>query len=329
MSSRKDLFGQIESFDRSSLRATPRRRTERAYKELGVVNPQPNNMMRNIRLSQLETFHTFHSLKPRQDEQRYMVSPHSDVRNFLNNARGLGQQAMRDNHPGIRPVFKDEKQRKAFHKMASEKLSDMGDYKSLKNDNSRFNHQAYSKLVEWSSPENAMMSFAKLNKKRNKKRSHPIVFVQGHGSPGIKSISSDSNEHVSSKDVANMLHKMQLPNVSEVRANSCHSGTEHVLHDLPEPREKFQKNEVEQHAGVWDKTFAGSLESELNKLSENRHNRVRGYMGPSSQGYVAVTAKTPLGGLTTQSHTGVRIGSTRFKHGQLSRTSSSTHGLKD
>lgn len=327
--SRKALMSQIENFDHGSLKPVQRRiaRTESAFMQLGVRRPQPNNMTRNVMLSQVETFDRSR-LKPPTPEQRYIVSPHMDVSNFVKNSRGMAQQALRDNLPAVRPVFKDENQRKAFHQMATQELSAMGSYNSLKSDDSRFNHKAYSQLAEWAAPQNAMMDFSKVNTKR----SHPVVFVQGHGSPGKKSIASDAHESASSKDVADMLHTMKLPSVSEVRANSCYSGTQHNLKNLPDARQKFQAQSVEEHAGKWGDTFAGSLEEHLGSQSPKRHNRVRGYMGPTTQGYVNVTTLSPLGKLGTQSHTAVKIGNNgldAYKHGQGSRVNASVPGPKD
>lgn len=325
----KNLLDQIKSFDRSSLNPTQRRiaRTETAFMQLGVKRPQPNNMTRNVMLSQIETFDRS-KLTAATPEQRYIVSPHKDVSNFLNNSRGLAQQSLRDNLPAVRPVFKNDKQRKDFHDMATKRLNAMGPYKSLNDDDSRLNHKAFSQLVEWSAKDNAMLDFSKVNTKR----SHPIVFVQGHGSPGDKSIASDAHETASSKDVADMLHTMQLPNVSQVRANSCYSGTQHDLGNLPDARKKFQNQSIEDHAGKWGETFAGSLDENLNGLSSKRHNRVKGYMGPTTQGYIDVTALAPFGKLVPQSHTAVKIGDNgngAYKHGNASRVNASVPGPKD
>jgi len=295
-------------------------------KRMGVEFPQPRNGARNSMLTQIENNHT--KLNSVEDQQRYMVSPHTDVSNFLKNARGMGQQAVRDDHPVVRPVFKDEKQRLAFNEMASQKLSSMGSFSALKSDNSRNNHRAYQQLADWSTKDHAMMNFSKIDKTR----SHPIVFVQGHGSPGVKSISSDGNEpRQSSKDVAKMLHGMDLPNVSEVRANSCHSGTQFHLKSLTKVQSNFKDQTVYQHAGAWKETFAGSLESELSAVSDKRHNRVRGYMGPTTQGYVNTKALAPFGSTVDKSHTAVKLGGSnealqRFKHGDVSRVNASVPG---
>lgn len=347
---------------------TKEQRTTSMLKRMGVANPQPRNMNRNVMLSQIQGFDSS-KLSPIVDQQRYMVSPHNDVKNFMANSRGMGQQALRDNHPLVRPVFKDVEQRKAFHQLAKDKLSGMGNSNSLNSEN----HSTYQQLRDWSHKDSAMMDFTGVDTKR----SHPVVFVQGHGSPGDDSIYSDSHEKVSSSNVASMLNKMKLPSVSQVRANSCFSGTQHDLSTLPNVRQKFQQQTIEQSSGKWGKTFAGSLQHELSPSSykdrynahktqvdnimtrplgawgkvkasfnpndltperkaaidsvSKRHNRVVGYMGPTTQGSVDTTkTRSPLGQISTQKHTAVVFGpknnSKYYKHGDVTRTSPSVPG---
>jgi hypothetical protein len=326
-------------------------------KRMGVENPETRNMNRNVMLSQIENFDRGR-LKPLVDQQRYMVSPHDDVRNFMANSRGMGEQALHDHHPMVRPVFKDIQQRDAFHQLAHQQLGGQ-----VVNSPS---YKAFEQLKQWSHPDQAMMDF----KGVDTKRSHPIVFVQGHGSPGDKSIYSDTDQAKSAKSVATMLNQMGLPKVSQVRVNSCFSGTEHDLSALPDVRKRFQNQTIEQSAGHWSKTFAGTLDRELNQPSYKaryeahkaevdqimkrplgtwgkvkaffnpnnltearkaaidsispRHNRVVGYMGPTTQESVQATSRGHLGKLGTTDHTAVRFGPRNnrsyYKHGDVSRT---------
>lgn len=347
--------------------AAPTKEQQRAdmLKRMGVENPETRNMNRNVMLSQIETFDRGR-LKPLVDEQRYMVSPHDDVRNFMANSRGMGEQALSDHHPMVRPVFKDIQQRDAFHQLAQQELS--GQVVNSPR------YKTFEQLAQWSHPDQAMMDF----KGVDTKRSHPIVFVQGHGSPGDTSMYSNTNQAKSAKSVATMLDQMGLPKVSQVRVNSCFSGTEHDLSALPDVRKRFQNQTIEQSAGHWSKTFAGTLEHELNQTSYKgryeahkaevdqimkrplgtwgqikaffnpnnlteqrkaaidtvsaRHNRVVGYMGPTTQGSVQATSRSPLGKLSTTTHTAVVFGPdsapSYYKHGDVSRTGPSVREKK-
>lgn len=336
-------------------------------KKMGVEHPETRNMNRNVMLSQIEHFDRSR-LKSVVDQQRYMVSPHDDVRNFMANSRGMGEQALSDNHPMVRPVFKDIQQRDVFHQLAQQELS--------KQVVGSPRYKTFEQLKQWSHPDQALMDF----KGVDTKRSHPIVFVQGHGAAGNTSIYSDAHQAKSAKSVATMLSDMGLPKVSQVRVNSCFSGTEHDLSALPDVQKRFQNQTIEQSAGQWGKTFAGGLDQELNQTSSSyktrydthksevdqimkrqlgtwgkikaffnpnnltkkrkaaidfvsqRHNRVVGYMGPTTQGVVQAKSRGHLGKLGTQTHTAVVFGpeSNRsyYKHGDVSRTGPSVRRKK-
>ncbi len=344
--------------------------TTNMLKGMGVENPQPRNMNRNVMLSQIEQFDRS-KLKPVVDQQRFMVSPHNDVRNFMANSKGMGYQALRDSHPMVRPVFKDTQQREDFHNLAVSKLGGMGNFNTL-NPRNKQNFKAYEQLRDWSHKDHAMMGFDKVDTKR----SHPIVFVQGHGSAGDKSIYSDSHEEQSSKSVARMLDNMKLPKVSQVRANSCFSGTQTDLSHMPNVGKNFREQTIENSAGKWSETFGGSLEKDLNQSSYKeryeanrekvdsimkrplgkwgrvkaffgsnnftqarkdaidsvsaRHNRVVGYMGPTSQESLSVKTRSPLGKISDSQHTGVAFGPRNnmkfYKHADVSRKGPSVRG---
>ncbi|WP_281558649.1 hypothetical protein [Thalassomonas sp. RHCl1] len=343
---------------------TKEQATTNMLKRMGVANPQPRDMNRNVMLSQIENFNKS-DLSPLVDQQRYMVSPHRDVTNFMANSRGMGMQALRDDHPMVRPIFKDVEQRDAFHQLAKQKLNAPGFMSATEK-------QTYQQLRDWSHQDNAMMDFSSVNTKR----SHPVVFVQGHGSAGDKKIYSDAHEATSAKSVASMLDKMGLPSVSQLRANSCFSGTETDLSNMQNVPQKFREQTIEQSAGKWSKTFAGSLEQELNQPSyktqylrnksqvdkmmdrplgkwgqvkaffnpdnltkerkeaidamDKRHNRVVGYMGPTTQGAVISKKREQFGKIGYQKHTAVVFGPkdnrSYYKHGDVSRVSPSVPG---
>ncbi|TQV89376.1 hypothetical protein [Aliikangiella coralliicola] len=259
-------------------------------KKYGVQNPhlQTSNVGRSTMLSQIENFDRS-NLKPLESEQRFIVSPHKSISNLMNNTRGMSMFAMSQGHKMIRPVFKDEDQRSSFHQEAIKRLSTIT--------SGTTEHKVMSQLKEWSHLDNAMLNFDNVNTKR----SHPIVYTQGHGMPGVTSISSDDKheKRVSGNDMAKLLTKMNLPKVSQVRANSCFSGTEHWVPNNPTVRQHHQEQTVDvHHAGNWSNTFAGSLQEGLDKRSGS-HNRVRGYMGPTSQNPSNVQ-KLGVGGILHQ-----------------------------
>ena len=342
-------------------------------RRMGVEHPETRNMNRNVMHAQIETFDKTR-LRPLADQQRYMVSPHDDVRNFMANSRGMGEQAMRDHHPVVRPVFKDNEQRRKFHELAKNNLAGLGSFATLTTDKQKRDYRTYEQLRDWSHKDNAMMNFRGVDTKR----SHPVVFVQGHGAAGDKSIYSDSGEAQSFGNVAKMLKKMDLPKVSQIRVNSCYSGTQTDLSAMPDVRNKFRNQAIESHAGDWGRTFAGALDHELNtrtykdryqahkaevdkvmgrslgrwgrvkaffnsssftearkkaidKVSQ-RHNRVVGYMGPTTQGSATVTTRSPLGKLSKKEHTAVVFGPKGarqyYKHSDVSRTGPSVRGKK-
>ncbi len=232
-------------------------------------------------------------LKPLAKEQRYMVSPHAlNVGNFFENARGMGKQAIAGDHNIVKPVFKSTLQRLKFNKLAKSKLSDFTVDSP--------DHQVVSQLIQWSDKGTAMMDFSELNAMR----SQPIVYVQGHGSAGSTSITSDSEnlKPATATDVAEQLVKMKLPRHSEIRANSCHSGTQHIIDEnTPFLNKIHQEQSVDiNYAGDWNKTFAGALQDKLSGMGQR--NRVAGYMGPTYQQPLSVNV-LGVGGMLNRTQT--------------------------
>lgn len=222
---------------------------------------------------------------PEQHQQRFIVSPHNDVRNLFNNSVGMGAWAKENNRPAVRPVFKDEQQRANFNQHVSNNIKQQQNAKLDQNGQNRLS--TMKQLHTWSSKDNAMMD---LSNSKNSRGQHPVVYVQGHGQAGDQHIYSDSHEKVSATSVANMLSNMNLPKAAEIRANSCFSGTE--VNVGKTQKQSAIKSGVRNNtadvtlAGSWSKTFAGALESNLHadNNSANRHNRVVGYIGPTGQG---------------------------------------------
>lgn len=216
------------------------------------------------------------TLKPVQKEQRFIVSPHNHTENFYNNTVGMSMFAMENNQNMIRPVFKDNAQRERFNQRVQ---SDLG--LATKGSNK---HKMLTQLNNWSGTKTAIYNFDSVDTKR----SHPVVYTQGHGMPGRKSIESDDpyEAPITAKQMAQQLINMHLPKVSEVRANSCYSGTQNFIPNNSQTRKEHQRQEIDiRRAGDWNETFAGDLQNHLDKRSGS-HNRVRGYMGPTSQGSI-------------------------------------------
>jgi len=216
------------------------------------------------------------ALKPVQKEQRFIVSPHNHTENFYNNTYGMSMFAMENNQNMIRPVFKDNSQREKFSQRVQSDL--------LTATNGTNRHKMLTQLNSWSGAKTAMYNFDSVDTKR----SHPVVYTQGHGMPGRKSIESDDpyEAPATAKQMADQLISMNLPKVSEVRANSCYSGTQNFIPNNSQTRKEHQRQEIDiRRAGNWNETFAGDLQNHLDKRGGS-HNRVRGYMGPTSQGSI-------------------------------------------
>ena len=263
-----EKFGVKNSFEHGVVANTNRRITSEQQSKK-ILN-------RNIMLGQIEHFYEGGgTLKSLQPQQRYIVSPHDDIRNLYENTVGMSTFGMEKGLSAIRPVFKDENQRKNFHQKITQDLTGFS--------GSQHKLAALQKLQSWSASGTAMTDFSSVNTKR----SHPIVYTQGHGLPGKQHILSDSGQPVTANTVGQMLHDMGLPALSEVRANSCFSGTERQITSSDLNVEKnFKQQTLEYNAGRWAHTFAGGLEKKLRSLG--RRNRVAGYMGPTSKRAMSV-----------------------------------------
>jgi hypothetical protein len=274
--------------------ATPTNLEKRTatLKRMGVSNPQTANMNRNVMLSQIETFDRSR-LKPLQPQQRYITSPHEDTRNLFSNTLGMSTLALKKDLPAIRPVFKNEDQRKAFSAQVETALQDHPIGPAREQDIHKVT--ALRQLQSWSSPDNAMANFKGVDTSHGA----PIVYTQGHGSPGSTQIKSDdpTEKAVTGRQMAQQLIGMRLPKTSEVRANSCYSGTAVEIPNTAQVRSSHQQQSIDlEHAGDWSKTFAGELQAGLD-ARVGSYSRVRGYMGPTTQSAYDDSVALGLGGM--------------------------------
>ncbi|QDQ24965.1 hypothetical protein FNU76_00605 [Chitinimonas arctica] len=241
-------------------------------KRHGVESPQTRNMARNVTMTRIENFDRS-KLKPLQPQQRYIYSPHDDIGNLFDNTLSMTSWGHERNLPGIRPVFKDQNQRKAFLSKIEQELANPSQYTLLDPHSTK----SLAQLKKWSTQDGGLTDFKSISTKRGA----PIVYTQGHGQPGDLRIRSNANQYVSATDVAQQLHDKGLTSTSEVRANSCYSGTQHRLfNDVPDIGKHFAEQSIDnRHAGTWTNTFAGSMQQKLQSLGH--HGRVTGYVGPT------------------------------------------------
>ena len=87
--------------------------------------------------------------------------------------------------------------------------------------------------------------------------------------------------------MAEQLISMNLPKVSEVRANSYYTTpAQNFIPNNAQTRKEHQRQEIDiRRAGNWNETFAGDLQNHLDKRAGS-HNRVRGYMECPPQGSI-------------------------------------------
>jgi hypothetical protein len=152
--------------------------------------------------------------KPNQS-RRYMVSPHDDVGNFFNNSLGTGMHRLSKGKLPVQPIFKDDAQREAFHKMAKAQLTPA--HRLL----ARF-HKPKSKTLAYL--EKSSRGGAPSTRMNFEGLDNPTVMLQGHGDPGDMSIKSNVGEPKTYAAVGEMLVRMGLPSNSKLLVNSCWSG---------------------------------------------------------------------------------------------------------
>jgi len=270
-------------------------------------------------------------------DQRYIMSPLEHTKNLFDNAYGMALHSQTVGKNIVQPVFMHHPQRQSFAKRVEDKrqeyAADMVEIGPMSKDATKQGYykkrQALNDLREASSLAGAKMSLQGLEK--------AVTYTQGHGSAGVRSISSDSeyltlaqaqkwqqenprvsyskitdashahygkyeaHETVTDKQTASSLHAMDISDSMVLRANSCFSGTENNLW-APQAHmivDKFFKDELIQHTGKWDNTYAGGLQDELNQqrrgvasgvkassLQRPAPMSVTGYIGPTTQGAI-------------------------------------------
>ena len=204
----------------------------------------------------------------------FVMSPHDDVKNFVQNAVGIYLQRTSRGKSPPRLIFKSERQRATFHQVVS--------------------------TMETSAFADTLGSPAAFLHLRNASRSGSLhfgsekpvkVYVQGHGAPGDADVgglpghsyiwdgasSARRRKAASARDTAAVLIKMGLPEGSLVRVNSCWSGTSSNI----TPDMARSALETSGHVlglmGAADRTFAGNLHAAL----ASRKPRTRGYPAPT------------------------------------------------
>lgn len=209
----------------------------------------------------------------------YMVSPHHYTENFYDNIFAMNLDHI-DEHGtlAVQPKFINSEQAMDFRSAAIQASS------MYMSDQSSVEYKTMMALMDASNQHDAA-SLRNIEK-------DATVIVQGHGSPGVDSIHPTTglnSEGISAREMAATLHKMELPDINEVRVNSCYSGTDQelVMNNNNKMMERFKKGTMGQHdGGNWSNTYAGKLEQEL--VGQGHRNPVRGYLGPTSIDEVGV-----------------------------------------
>ncbi len=213
--------------------------------------------------------------------RHYIMSPHDDVNNFVNNTVGMGTHKASRGKPMIKPVFKDSAQRKAFNKEVSSRLKGVKDKKSDE-------YKALDYLKSRSGWFRGRMNF------KGTKTKNPRVYVQGHGSAGSDNMVDDSGNRKSSKQVAKTLTDMHLSNRSNVRVNSCQSGSG-TLYKGNDWMTRFHNGTLDQVSDTGN-SFASNLHQELSSGK---------YTG-TTMGYLTSTTQSAYGDSILQGQGGKR-----------------------
>lgn len=223
----------------------------------------------------------------------FIMSPHDDVKNFVQNAIGIYlQRTSRGKSPPV-PIFKNERQRGAFHLVVTN-LAKSPILSQTQGTPAAFQY------LERSSGASARCRFdTKVPVK---------VYVQGHGAPGNIEVESGKFGHsyiwdgassanrrksASAGETAKLLIAMGLPEGSYVRVNSCWSGTASNISPDAARSTLEKSGHLLGLMGVADQTFAGNLHAAL----ASRKPRTRGYPAPTMRhpcdsGYMVVSDRS-------------------------------------
>lgn len=217
-------------------------------------------------------------------DKAYIVSPHSNVRNFYKNAKGMSIHRVGKRKETLSPVFKNHRQRVDFKK-ATVKARKSLEQKIKANpwtgvgvDPRQTKLRVLRELNRQAQPARARMNFQGIRETR------PKIYVQGHGSPGQLHMTDDSGQQASVAQVSGMLKGMGVPQQSKVRINSCYSGTSTEIQE-PAARQAFQQHQsVQGLTGQPGQTLAGSIAHDLRTVAPTFPNiQVGGYPGPTTQ----------------------------------------------
>ncbi len=216
------------------------------------------------------------AVKLLQQEQRYTFSPFAHAKTLYVGTKGDSVDAIREGNLPPRPVFLNEKTAMQFHQQTRRELKALNSQTDPLSAEQQLEKRALMQMQQWSGKGSALYEFPEA------KRSHPVVHVYGHGSPGGQYIQADdsSKQRKHFSTLAIMLKSKKMPTVSEVRANSCWSGTQHDLgkRSPEEVKRSFVRQTSSLMAGDWSKTFAGRLQHSL-KSEHGFRSRVIGYLG--------------------------------------------------
>jgi len=250
-------------------------------------------------------------------DQRYIISPLEHTQNLFANAYGMALHGQNIGKGIVQPVFMHHQQRQKFRARVQKELSS----ELSKSKHNPQNLSALRALDNASSLTGARMSMQGIE--------NSVAYNQGHGRAGELFIESDyiqmsqseadawkrknprvksfpnigsgnvtAYEEVNAAQNAHTLLEMGVNEHTRMRANSCYSGTEHeiVLSNKDAIKQSMYSGSLVDHAGNWDNTYAGALQSELNKQSHGNESGVkassmrktgliqtRGYLGPTSQ----------------------------------------------
>src|SRR6476660_5201406 len=129
--------------------------------------------------------------------RHYAISPHDDVENFFDNVQLASAHRLLQNKPALKPVFKDDAQRKAFNNMANDWLGYWRGHEEV--DPYELKATIYLEKRSRSTGSYARLNFAGITNPT------PRVYVIGHGSAGSTSIEPENRDQPkSAEEVADL-----------------------------------------------------------------------------------------------------------------------------
>lgn len=149
--------------------------------------------------------------------------------------------------------------------------------------------EAFSEVLK-SSPEWSGQSAAKVEKaifpyvtdRLDRMSAQDVLYIQGHGLPGGRGVSSKKGEFRGMGVIADALIKMMLPGNVKVKLISCWSGAEAEIVIPAASAKKYHDafNYIEANQGRFSHTSAGMLDAALRQRQVDRsRGSVFGYLG--------------------------------------------------